>query len=123
MLFSAGEGLGLHTSCSVSPVHIAIPVTPPAITSSKSAASYSETLTHTSLLPVCQMMHPNLTKLKLTHLTPHNHLKPVPVNPGTPSSGSLWSSLDTTKQSPVAELCNIPKIDSQKKVKPGKPDS
>ena len=74
LLFLAREaGLGLQTSCSVSPVHIDIPVTPPAITSSKSAASSSETSTHTSLTPVRQMMHPNPTKLKLTHLTSHNH--------------------------------------------------
>ena len=121
LLFSAGEeGLGLQTSCSVSPVYIDTPVTPPAITNSKSAASSSETSTHTSLTPVRKMMHLNPTKLKLTHPTPHNHLKPMPVNPGMPSSGSSRLSLDTTKRSPPAELVNVPKIDSQKKVKTGK---
>ena len=98
LLFSAGEeGLRLQMSCSVSTVHIDIPVTPLAITNSKSAASFSETSTHTSLTLVRQMMHPNPTKLKLTQPTPHNHLKAVPVNPGTPSSGSSRSSLETIK--------------------------
>ena len=66
------------------------------------------------------MMHPNPTKLKLTNPTPHNHLKAVPVNPGTPSSGSSRSLFETIKWSPLAKLVNVPKIDSQKKVKTGK---
>ena len=66
------------------------------------------------------MMHSKSTRLKLTHLTPHNPSKPVPVDPGTPSSGSSRSSIDTTKQSPLAESVNVPIIDSQKKAKTGK---
>ena len=99
---------------------IDIPVSSPSITSLNSVASSRETSNHTALTPVCQMMHPNPTQLNLTHPTPHNPLKLVPVNPGTPSSGSSRSSIDTTKRSPLAELVNVPKIDLQKKVKTGK---
>ena len=109
------ERFGLQTSSNVSSVAIDIPVSSPAITSLNSAASSSETSNNTALTHVCQMMHPNPTQLKLTHPKPHNPLKPVPVNPGMPSSGSS-RSIDITKQSPLAELVSVPKIDSQKKV-------
>jgi len=62
---------------------------------------------------------PSPTQLKLTDSTTiDSPSTSALINPGTPiSTESVSSVVDSTKQSPLVELVNLPKIDYQNRIK------